>query len=968
MEYMSPEQALAQELDQRSDIFSLGVIFYELLSGAIPFRADSALASLIKRTQERVVPVSDLDATIPVPISAIVSRCLERELDVRYQSAAELLADLDAWQGRRPLSQAPPSLPPTTKKDTPTIEPWVLAGSGVLALLLALGVGAFLVFRPAGNRGPNLGTVSQVPALTLTVVPMHNASGDPKLDWLGAYVADALSTDIGQSSRLHTLPSDRVHQVLADLQLTPGETIDPSTLGHIVQLTNTDIAVSGQYVRLGEQIQITAVVQNIKSDHTTTVTASAANEQALPTAIDSLADQVRKSLSFSSNQIDELKAQSFKPSSHSIDALRAYDQGIGFMRVGKNIDATQSFQAAVNADPQFALAYSVLSQTQAALGHETDAEQSSQRASELAISEGLPQLEKMLIDASRAAILKDTKKAIGLYENLAQAMPGNIDVQYALSSLYSDTGAYDKGRAILARILQTDPKNVLALWRSGVVELQSGRFQAALDPLSKAEYLTNSSGNQEHHAVVLLAVGIAYQFLQKNEEALRYFGDSIAISQKLGQKRAVAAALVATAQVQGAMGKPQAGLANLKKAVALFQTIGSTKEAGDTLIDMAAIYQNRGDNDQALKLYRDALQIERDAGDLDREAQCLDNIGYLNLAKADTESAFTYFQQGLQLGEKIGAPQRIADPLQGLGEAYTMTGQFDEGLASLQRALDTWRGDGNAYGIAATQRQIGVIYGYQARFGAAVDSLQQSVKGFQALGDKSSVPAMSYQGLAQALARAGRPDEATPYLNQAEALAKDLQDPSLAAKVLSTKGQIAMYRGDLAQASTNFQLALQSATRGSDRDALVEAKMDLGRLAVAQGHGSDALSRLRPLVGPDVTPDRDLALQCSVSLAEALILTKDYAKARQVLQDAATPSERSGMRLRLARIYYLEATASRLGGNSGDAWNQYRQSLTLLNAVRNEPGSENILRRADLKAIFDDCTRWVGAGTAPTQR
>ena len=965
MEYMSPEQALAQELDQRSDIFSLGIIFYELLSGAIPFRADSALASLIKRTQERVVPVSDLDATIPAPISAIVSRCLERDVEVRYQSAAELLADLDAWQGKRPLSHAPIAARPKTGKEAHQVKPWLFAGSGVLALLLALGVGAFLVFRHPATSRSKLGTATETPALTLTVVPMHNASGDPKLDWLGAYIADALSTDIGQSSRLHTLPSDRVHQVLADLQLTPGETIDPNTLSHIFQLTNTDIAVSGQYVRLGEQIQITAIVQDIKSDHTTTVTASAANEQALPTAIDSLAEQVRKSLSFSSNQIDELKAQSFKPSSHSIDALRAYDQGIGFMRVGKNIDATQSFQAAVNADPQFALGYSALSQTQAALGHETDAEQSSQRASELASSEGLPQLEKMLIDANRAAILKDTKKAIGLYENLAKAMPGNIDVQYALSSLYSDTGAYDKARAILEKILGTDPKNVLALWRSGVVELQSGRFQAALDPLSKAEYLTNSSGNQEHHAVVLLAVGIAYQFLQKNEEALRYFGDSIAISQKLGQKRAVAAALGATGQVQVAMGKPDAGLDNMKKAVALFQTIGSTKEAGDTLIDMAAIYQNRGDNDQALKLYRDALQIERDAGDLDREAQCLDNIGYLNLAKADTESAFTYFQQGLQLGEKIGAPQRIADPLQGLGEAYTMTGQFDEALASLQRALDTWRGDGNAFGIASTQRQMGVIYGYQSRFGAAVDSIQQSVKGFQAVGDKSSVAAMALQNLAEALARAGRSDEASPYLDQAETLARSLQDASLIAQVEGTKGEIALYRGDLSAASTNFQLALQSAARGSDRDALVEAKLNLGRLAIAQGHGSDALSRLRPLVGPDVTPDRNLALECSVAFAEALIQTKDYTRARQILQDAATPSEKSGMRLGLARIYYLEATASRLSGNSGDAWNQYRQAMTLLNAVRNQPGAENILRRADLKAIFDDCSRWVGAGSKP---
>ncbi len=100
MEYMSPEQALAKDLDQRSDLFTLGLILYELLTGKTPYSAESVVASLIKRTQERAIPVSDHDGTIPAPLSNIVSKCLERDPSLRYQNAAELLRDLDAYSGQ----------------------------------------------------------------------------------------------------------------------------------------------------------------------------------------------------------------------------------------------------------------------------------------------------------------------------------------------------------------------------------------------------------------------------------------------------------------------------------------------------------------------------------------------------------------------------------------------------------------------------------------------------------------------------------------------------------------------------------------------------------------------------------------------------------------------------------------------------------------------------------------------------
>src|SRR5512142_120920 len=99
MEYMSPEQALGEELTPASDLFAVGLIFYELLTGRVPYKADSALASLLKRTRERAIPASDVDTAVPRSLSNLVSRCLERDLKQRYTSAHEILNDLDKWQG-----------------------------------------------------------------------------------------------------------------------------------------------------------------------------------------------------------------------------------------------------------------------------------------------------------------------------------------------------------------------------------------------------------------------------------------------------------------------------------------------------------------------------------------------------------------------------------------------------------------------------------------------------------------------------------------------------------------------------------------------------------------------------------------------------------------------------------------------------------------------------------------------------
>ena len=180
--------------------------------------------------------------------------------------------------------------------------------------------------------------------------------------------------------------------------------------------------------------------------------------------------------------------------------LREYDEGSVLMRAGKYLDALKHLQPATNQDPNFALAFSRLADAQSQLGFQSDAEQSSIRATDLAHNQNLPLPEKYLISASNARIMKDNKKAMEAYENLSKSSPGDVDVQYELGSLYLQNGEYDKARAAFAGVLQSDPKNIKALWRLGVVDNLTGNPQAALDALTRgsASPFRSTTRNNRH--------------------------------------------------------------------------------------------------------------------------------------------------------------------------------------------------------------------------------------------------------------------------------------------------------------------------------------------------------------------------------------------------------------------------------------------------------------------------------------
>jgi tetratricopeptide (TPR) repeat protein/tRNA A-37 threonylcarbamoyl transferase component Bud32 len=951
IEYMSPEQAMGKHLDARSDLFTLGLIFYELLSGNMPYKADTAMASLLKRNQERAVPVTELDSSIPKGLSDIVSKCLERDLEQRYQNVQEILADLDAWQGKRPVSASVLTAPAMKPQHA---MPWMWIAVGTLAAALAVGG---WVFRGKLSAKP-VSKVAAGPQVSLAILPFRNGSADAQLDWLGAMLAEMLSTDVGQSAQLRTISPDRLHQILRDLQIPANADLDPETLRRIAELSNADTLVSGQYAKFGSQIRIDATLRDLKHDRSAPLKIEAANENGIPATVDGLAELIRKNLALSPDELKELKASSYQPTSKSPAALRDYNLGVQSMRDGKNLEAQKALEAATKADPAFALAFSRLAQTYSNLGHDNEAGQAAQKA--VGLSDNLSQVEKYLIGAIRAQVSRNYPEAIKAYENLAKASPDNVDVQAALASLYEDSGELAKSGEHYQKILAANPKDLLATLATGRIALLSGNAQASLEPLNRALSLSIQVGNDEAHATSLHAIGYAYEILNKPEEAVRNYEQALEIRRRIRDQRGIAKSLDKLARVEVLLGKNKAASAHFEEALQVNREIGDKRGLGDVLVDLGNFYDDSGDHDRSLKLYKESLQIQRDIGNEGLQAICLNNIGSVYFSKGEYQDALTYFQQALQLREKAKLPQDVVESVHNVAETSVRMGQYNQAVSQYMRALELRRSIGDPRGGAIESYSMGTLFDYQGRFGAAVNSKQDALKTFRDLKDRTYWMAEILGGYGQALTLAGRGEESRPYLDEALNLSRELKNEGLVAQTLAFEGDVPYYRGDPNSSRPYYERALQAAAHSKEPDKVLIAKADLAKADLEAGRAAAAIISLRSLVRQ--AEDQGfayLAVESSVYMADAMLRNHDGLHARQELERALLQADSLGLKPLSAKAQYLLATALRLSGNQAEAQQHYRGAVQLLDLMHKEAGAEKILQRSDFRAIYEDASHWA---------
>jgi tetratricopeptide (TPR) repeat protein len=977
MEYMSPEQAMGSDLDARSDIFTMGLIFYELLTGNIPFRAESAIASLVKRTQERAVPLSDVDPTIPPALSMITAKCLERDPKARYSSLQELLDDLDVFEGKRPRSSGTgrtalrasafaASLGTGAADTTTTTEapakrfPMRWVAGGVAALVLLAGVGVVVKMKTGGGTGT--GQSAQAAALSLAIVPFYNQSADPSLNWLASSLSETLSTDIGQSQRVRLVSPSRLQEVLRDLHISPQSQLDLSMLKRIADFTSADTVVYGQYQKFGDQIRINATVYDLKHDRNFELKTDIPSEKDLLGGLDNLASQVRANLSTDPDVLKDLKGQGQYVLTKSVPALKAYDEGLQLARAGKDQDAAKQFEEAVSEDPNFAMAYSRLAQSYNNLGFDDKAQQASRRA--VTLSDNLPAQQKYLVAANHAVIMNDTAKAIDAYEKLTQGNPDDTDAQLKLAGLYEDASRYDDARKRLAKVRAADSKNVDALLASGRVEIKAGNPQAGLEFLNSAYSQAEQLGNEEARASVEQQMGLAYKSLDKLDEALKNFNDALELRKKLGLEKGVASSLNMIATVQNQMGNSTEALANYNASLAAYKHIGDKHGIALLLMNIGSYYSDHARYEEALKSTTDALTLYRELNDQENQALCLNNLGSIRSYMDNFQDALTSYEQAYQIREKLKLTDDMAESLHNLAEVNVELGQYDTAVTQFLKAQEIRRNSGDQNGVAENSSSLGALFAEQGKYASALSALQESLKDFEQAKDQTWLMVEATGRYGNALSEVGRWDEGQKSLEDAVKLAAGVKNDTVLAQSLNYLGDSYFYRGDYATARQQYDKAMQVATKSKSRQLQAVSQFNMARLDVVEGRSAAAIPVLKKLLDESESLGlQALSVQSSIYMAQALLANKKPAEAQQELDRAMNRAEKLGLQVEQARAHYLMGEVLSLGGKAREYAPQYQEAVRILESISKENGASRLLDRSDLKDMYHEAVKAYQGGT-----
>lgn len=582
MDYMSPEQALGEQLDQRSDIYTVGLIFYELLSGEMPFSAQSALASLLKRTQERAIPVLESDRTIPVSISNIVSKCLERDRKLRYQTAAELLNDLDAWQGNR----AGAGLTFHANVDPWGRDlPWPMIAT--VATVLALSAAGFLLRhklfpekQAPGPRGP----------VSVLVGDFQNNTSDTLFD---GTLEPMFNVALEGASFINAFNRGNARR-LAEKLPNPTSKLDEQAARLVALSQGINTIVTGSLsMRSGYRLSVEAI-DAVTGTSLAAVDITAANKDELLLDIPKLAAPIREALGDTTPESIQLAATQGSFVVSNIEAAHYYSVGMEQQFDGKLEDALQSFSKAVQLDSNFARAYAGMAGTYGNLDQAQNAEKYAKMAMEHI--DRMTERERYRVRGQYYIWNQNWQKCIEEYSDLVKQYPADNSGHSNLAECYAYMLNMPKAMEVAKQGLQLAPKDVMSRMNFTLYSCYASDFQSCE---GEAHEVFQLNPQYEEAFLALAYAQVGQNQLTQSEETYR----------KLEKVSAWGASLAASGRGELALydGKMRDAVQILEKGAAADLAAKKTDLAADKFLLLAYANLLRGDKQGAVAAADKAL-------------------------------------------------------------------------------------------------------------------------------------------------------------------------------------------------------------------------------------------------------------------------------------------------------------------------------------------------------------------------